>query len=437
MSVGRKIFHCVVDETALAANIGDIKKWTSQGAITLIVPVYTLERLRSLRKASSQIGVNARESVRFLDRVTSGKHSIPTSKIVLQGPMEQFETWEEVEKYILPEFQEEMVNTSAPSAPTPAPLSPPSPMEQKLSEKDVEVAKRMSDLNEMSQMLLSKLNFKRDADTTYANSTGTLSVPTSSTTCSSHPSPEYTSRQLEGSQGNDSSSADEEDGSEPVFVNPIVPKEIKPLLNAIIWRLHGHPDANTAASGCILVTNDRSTQTWAQKFGITVKNVPQLRTSIIYEEKEFKNHCKYQEKNPNNDPKPLLSYEDESEEDVLVFVPRGQKKPSSPGNEGRKSIHSSPVAPRISNNHTNGVARGKVASPSEPHVEVPSVPIDPDSFNRNVGVAKPQGGPNTNNTHRGSAGHLHRPNGSGRRGAPRGGGMFRGTGRGRGRLWVP
>lgn len=41
MSVGRKVFHCVVDDTALTANIGDIKKWTSQGAITLIVPLYS------------------------------------------------------------------------------------------------------------------------------------------------------------------------------------------------------------------------------------------------------------------------------------------------------------------------------------------------------------------------------------------------------------
>lgn len=42
MSVGRKVFHCVVDDTALSVNIGEIKKWTSQGAITLIVPLYSM-----------------------------------------------------------------------------------------------------------------------------------------------------------------------------------------------------------------------------------------------------------------------------------------------------------------------------------------------------------------------------------------------------------
>jgi hypothetical protein len=41
MSVGRKVFHCVVDDTALTTNISEIKKWISHGAITLIVPLYS------------------------------------------------------------------------------------------------------------------------------------------------------------------------------------------------------------------------------------------------------------------------------------------------------------------------------------------------------------------------------------------------------------
>jgi hypothetical protein len=37
----RKVFHCVVDATALTHNISEIKKWTANGSITLIVPVYS------------------------------------------------------------------------------------------------------------------------------------------------------------------------------------------------------------------------------------------------------------------------------------------------------------------------------------------------------------------------------------------------------------
>jgi hypothetical protein len=41
MSTGRKVFHCAVDQTALTTNISEIKKWTTNGAITLIVPLYS------------------------------------------------------------------------------------------------------------------------------------------------------------------------------------------------------------------------------------------------------------------------------------------------------------------------------------------------------------------------------------------------------------
>lgn len=41
MSTGRKVFHCAVDETALTTNISEIKKWIANGAITLIVPLYS------------------------------------------------------------------------------------------------------------------------------------------------------------------------------------------------------------------------------------------------------------------------------------------------------------------------------------------------------------------------------------------------------------
>lgn len=41
MSAGRKVFRCAVDETALSTNISEIKKWTTNGAIDLVVPLYS------------------------------------------------------------------------------------------------------------------------------------------------------------------------------------------------------------------------------------------------------------------------------------------------------------------------------------------------------------------------------------------------------------
>ncbi|KAJ5343410.1 uncharacterized protein N7506_003234 [Penicillium brevicompactum] len=107
MSTGRKVFHCAVDETALTTNISEIKKWTTNGAIDLIVPLYTLERLHALKRAGSQIAINAREAVRFLDRVTSGKDQITADRVTLQRPNEQYDSWDDAEQFFLPEFEEE------------------------------------------------------------------------------------------------------------------------------------------------------------------------------------------------------------------------------------------------------------------------------------------------------------------------------------------
>ncbi|KAK2747388.1 hypothetical protein FQN55_005137 [Onygenales sp. PD_40] len=432
MSVGRKVFHCVVDDTALTTNISEIKKWTSVGAITLIVPLYTLERLRALKKSGSQVGMNAREAVRFLDRVTSGKHDTPSSKVALQGPMEQFEEWEEVEKFFLPEFEEEAGDYSESDVDVEQPTETFENQEAQTEQKEAQ------SLNEMSQMLLSKLNFKKESDAVSVTSGGTQSVPASLASGSSRTSPEYASAKLappaELTNGSPNSHRRSASGS----VIPSVPASIKPLLSAVLWRLHAQPDVAPVLNSCILVTNDRTTQTWAQKFGITAKNIHQLRTAIIYEEKEYKNHCKYLEKNQVVEPERLLSFEDESDEDVLVFVPRGQAKSTSRGTSGKRAANRKPAVDRVASASTN--ASVKSNGQPEVAVEVPSAPIDPDSFSRNFSVAKPNstaevGIPNGNGngTSRGFA--PSSPRGP-RRGTPRGGSL-RGSARGRGKLWVP
>ncbi|OAX78168.1 hypothetical protein ACJ72_07528 [Emergomyces africanus] len=439
MSVGRKIFHCVVDDTALATNISEIKKWTSLGAITLIVPLYTLERLRALKKSGSQIGMNAREAVRFLDRVTSGKHDIPSSKIALQGPMEQFETWEEAEKYFLPEFEEDVEDFLEVDV---------DDQDEKASHKDVENGEvkteqtETQNLNEMSQMLLSKLNFKKEPDAVSIASGGTRSNPTSLASGSSQTSPECTAAKLAAAPApttNMSNSPNAHRRSASGSVIPSVPVTIKPLLSAVLWRLHGQSGPTVGVNCCILITNDRTTQTWAQKFGITAKNIHQLRTAIIYEEKEFKNHCKYIEKNQIAEPERLLSYEDESGEDVLVFVPRGPGKSASRGTPTRRAVTRKVAgSDRIASTSTNGSGVNP-KGPETPDVvvEVPSAPIDPDSFSRNFASAKlnpPAEATVANgNPLRGISGSG--PRGP-RRGAPRGP-PLRGPTRGRGKLWVP
>ncbi|KAF4765234.1 hypothetical protein HAV15_003478 [Penicillium sp. str.  len=425
MSTGRKVFRCAVDETALSTNISEIKKWTTNGAIDLVVPLYTLERLHALKRAGSQVAINAREAVRFLDRVTSGKDHIATDRVVLQGPMEQYERWEEAEKFFLPEFEEEpeVVDEA---------LDNKEPVAESSAKDDL--TKNESD--DLSQMLLSKLNFKKDPEAVSITSVGTPSGPGSRTSSrSSRTSPECA--QHESSNGTaknnkTKSKASTHQRTISGSVIPTAPPALRPLLSALLWRLHTGPDAENSAKTCILISNDRATQ-----FGIGVKNILQLRTAIQYEEREYKNRCKYVEKTQTQpaEPKTLLSYEEESDEDELVFVPRGRGKGNprgaSRGGGQRKA------APKT--------AAKAAPPPVEPPVtvEVPTKPIDPDSFSRSLGGAtKPQtvdlstqqAAAGATGASRGNAGASRRSSNGRRGGSSRG---ARGNGRGRGKLWVP
>lgn len=354
--------------------------------------------------------------------------------------MEQFGNWEEAERYFLPEFQEEVDNSER------VDVQPDTGADNEGETNQTTLggadsSKDTGDLNEMSQILLNKLNFKKDADAGSVNSGGTRSFPASPISGSSRASPEYSTSQLEDSELTNKNASTAEDDARTRYAVPASPDTIKPLMNAVLWRLHAQPEP-PAAGGCILVTNDRVNQSWAQKFGITVKTVPQLRTSIIYEEKEFKNHCKYLEKNqPSAEPKTMLSYEDESDEDVLVFVPRGQGNKSraaegTPGRGTRKQAGS-----RGSNGQANVGTKAKEAAAVEPGVEAPTTPIDPDSFSRNIATRKQQqkaiDTTAENGNNRGSPNGSISRAGGGRRGGGRGNAAFRGGGRGRGKLFVP
>ncbi|KAJ5580304.1 uncharacterized protein N7459_006289 [Penicillium hispanicum] len=414
MSTGRKVFHCAVDETALTTNISEIKKWTTNGAIDLIVPLYTLERLHALKRAGSQIAINAREAVRFLDRVTSGKDHIAAERVSLQGPMEQYEHWEDAEKFFLPEFEEEPegVNEAIASESVPAPQED----------------NGHSASDDLSQMLLSKLNFKKDPEAASITSAGSPSGPASRTSSrSSRTSPECAQQENGNSAKTDKADKTKQGHQRTASGTtiPVAPPVLRPLLSALLWRLHSGPDAENSAKNCILITNDRATQVWAQKFGIGVKNILQLRTAIQYEEREYKNRCKYVEKTQTQAPEPktLLAYDEDSDEDELVFVPRGRGKGSSRGARGGASRK----------------AAAKTAPAAvEATVEVPTQPIDPDSFSRSLGSGSKNPTVDLSTQQgvaRGIAGASRRASSGRRGGSSRG--ATRGNGRGRGKLWVP
>lgn len=323
--------------------------------------------------------------------------------------MEQYERWEDAEKYFLPEFEEE------PEALNDA-IEP-----EEVHEPQNDTA--AAEPNDLSQMLLSKLNFKKDTEAASITSAGSPSGPCSRTSSrSSRTSPECAQHENGTEKSEKPKLSHQRTASGSII--PVAPPVLRPLLSALLWRLHSGPDAENSAKSCILITNDRATQVWAQKFGIGVKNIVQLRTAIQYEEREYKNRCKYVEKTQTQpgEAKTLLSYDDDSEEDELVFVPRGRGKGSSRAARGGSS---------------RKAAAKTAPTPVETPVEVPTQPIDPDSFSRSLGGNK---APSVDmSTQQGAARGMasaSRRSSSGRRGGSTRG-AARGNGRGRGKLWVP
>jgi hypothetical protein len=335
--------------------------------------------------------------------------------------MEQYENWEEAEQYFLPEFEEEPEEINGDAEEDQLPLERPSEKMKSSNKKNGAAP------DDLSQMLLNKLNFKTESDAASIPSAGTHSNPASSPSSrSSRTSPEDSNpRTVANGAVQQDATSQKETGHRRTAsgsVVPSVPVVLRPLLSAILWRLHSGPEATNAAKTCILVTNDRVTGVWAQKFGIAVKNIHQLRTSIQYEEREYKNRCKYVEKTLVSEPKSLLSYEEESDEDELVFVPRGRGKGVSRGGGSRATTNRKTTAPKV------------VAAPVESTIEIPTQPIDPNSFSRSLGPTTKQQPTVDLSTQAGAARGLAGAS-RGRRGASRG--PSRGNNRGRGKLWVP
>ncbi|ERF75383.1 hypothetical protein EPUS_00176 [Endocarpon pusillum Z07020] len=430
----RKVFRCVVDDTVLITNISEVKKWILNGSVTLIIPVYTLERLALLKQDASQIGINARQTVEFLDRITEGKDGLPVNAISLQGPTEQYQKWSDVEKHIIAEENEEKAdkNTSAVAQASSDDVPPGGGEGQQAP----------GATNVLSQMLLSKLNFAKEADITPPTS------PSSSNERSARSSPEMTA-------------------AEPIQENVVVPHSLQPLVNAVVWQANNieNANANRPMPELYFVSNSADAASLMRSFGVNTKNVHQLRQAIGLEDQELKNQSKYLQKHPSppppppptalethdTEPKAMFRYEEDSDEEQVVFKPRGRGS----GNLSTKSASSSPVmrgsslaaarpssshrySPRMANSHPN---RAEQVKP-----EVPTEEIDPDSFDRgSFGRANGQrlvlsdGNIHAGFQHRAS---FHRggfaPSGPSRgfyRGSPRG--VDRGSLRGRGRLYVP
>jgi hypothetical protein len=391
-----------------------------------------LERLALLKQDASQIGINARQTVEFLDRVTEGKDGLPVSAISLQGPTEQYQKWTGVEKHIIAEENENGTKNMETSPVTEQPENLP-------TNGTTTVGKQVPDTTRvLSQMLLNKLNFAKEADITPPTS------PSSSNERSTKSSPEMIA-------------------AKPVQETVIVPHSLQPLVNAVVWQANNaeNAEANKPVPDLYFVSNSADAAALMRGFGVNTKNVHQLRQAIGHEDQELRNQSKYLQKHTtppatavatnDDEPKPMFKYEEDSDEEQVVFKPRGrgagslttQSASGSPVLRGSTLAAARPssshrYSPRMGHSHPN---RAESVKP-----EVPTEEIDPDSFDRgSFGRANGQRLVLSDTSLTNGSQHrapFHRggftPSGPSRgfhRGSARG--VDRGSLRGRGRLFVP
>ncbi|KAI5858364.1 hypothetical protein BZA05DRAFT_1155 [Tricharina praecox] len=91
----RKALYCVCDDTALTANIPELKRFVADKSITMIVPFATLDSLDRLKKGTENANIHARESIRFFDRAQTAAGRKQITGVRIQGPTEKFSSWEE------------------------------------------------------------------------------------------------------------------------------------------------------------------------------------------------------------------------------------------------------------------------------------------------------------------------------------------------------
>ncbi|KAJ4989852.1 hypothetical protein SVAN01_04689 [Stagonosporopsis vannaccii] len=420
----RKVFNCIVDETALIAGVkkstrDGIRKWISQGAICLFVPLHTLNALHQVKNGNERINADAREAVKWLDEITSLSSGDAVDRVLLEGVDEAYSTWEEVEKFMLPEtllsiddseseddyhedlessfnaldVSDETSMSSAQSLDGTAPRTPESPR------------------SAMSK----KKTFDHEEPSLKENAT---TFPSSS--------PDRTAR----------NSAESARGSRSP--KRTVPDYLKPLFNHILWRINKESNPDAALASYILLTNDPAKQLIASKFGVRAKRLEQLRDTVAREDREYKNHLTLHKiesesniakKNapattkPAERPKSSHSAQDKPEEgsddeDVVLFqrAPRGpaaitiNQRVWDPNDFGRTKQQQSPrggrgahIAPRgrgMPSPRGRGafVPRGAYVPPGPPvrappaSRHDPNAPIDPNSFARPVARASPARG---------------------------------------------
>lgn len=354
--------------------------------------------------------------MKWLDEITSVPGDV-ANRVKLQGGEEEYTTWPEVEKYMLPETLLSMEESE-------------SDEEDDDYHEDLESSFNALDVSDETSM--SSTHSMDDASKTPESPRSCLSRSIKSADEAEHK--EKAAALLVDSPVRTARNSNELPRTETTSPKGVVPTHLRPLFNHILWRINTEENPDAALESFILLTNDPTKQTLAQKFGVRAKRLEQLRDAVAREDREYRNHMTiYELENQTPAPtapkaaeRPKSSYVPETkpvdnsdDEDVVLFqrAPRGpaaaQKNQPviDPNDFARTSQHPSPrsgrgghMAPRgrgappAFRGRGNFAPRGAYVPPG-PALRAPPVPrhdpnlpLDPHSFTRPAPRANPARG---------------------------------------------
>lgn len=265
----RKVFHCVVDDTALTSAIAEFKRWIQDGAVVVTVPLCTLDGLDQCKKGTDIININSREAIRYFDRIQNG--SLSVRGLSFQSPTEKFDTWKQAaEEYMIPGA---IPPGRQQRSPTIRPTTPVSPTTQ---------------IDGLSPQSRSPTVVRQNGNGNHApaNSYG-KSMNGNKGRSNTFPLQQNTRRITNGT-------------SEASTLAPVEPsRRIQQLLNCVLYRKHKVGKRDTPPPGhqqlakrpeTHLITNSPEVTAWARVFDISVLSSNVLedmieREDFIYAEK--------------------------------------------------------------------------------------------------------------------------------------------------------
>jgi hypothetical protein len=388
-----------------------------------LLTTVAINRLQILKSATS---ADARAALEWLDLTTNRPDSAAASRIRLEGNNETYKTWAEVEAFMLPRPLLSM-DDSLSTENTEIPETP-----EKTEETTRSIAELYTDDHSEGDSPVSRQTAdERDtfAAGDFPKQSPRLFTPSASPRIEPPKKekvlqPIGTGRPSHKKTDSNVSSVSATSTARPLSrqIGDDVPDSLQQFFNHIMWRIHEDKSTTTNINSYILLTNDNAKQIVAQRFGIRVKRLDQMRDIIAREHADSQTgllisnangHLTNSHQSPSLAPAAPITERnnereaqanaslakdegDQDDDDEVLIRPKGppkapstmKKPPQSPGKQpqlfdpnsfGRGPSHSGRGS---SGSHRGGRSNGPFGSPRGGNAHSPRFSDRPTSAGR-------------------------------------------------------